>query len=168
MNSKKGLAPVVVVIIALIIVAAIGGYFIVKGGNSGAATTTHNAPEVANPPTPAANNNPNPTTITPAPTPPPTIPSGPNVKTFQMTAKQWGFTPSTITVKQGDLVKISITSLDVSHGISIPDYNIDREISQGNTVIFQFIADKKGTFPFKCSVLCGAGHSGMKGQLIVE
>lgn len=90
------------------------------------------------------------------------------IKEFTMTAKQWKFEPNTIEVNQGDLVRLSVTSLDVTHGLAIPDYGIDESLYPGQTVDIEFVADRKGTFPFACSVSCGVGHNGMGGKLVVN
>ena len=89
-------------------------------------------------------------------------------KTFTMTAQDFAFTPSEIRVKQGDRVVITITSTDVKHGFAIPDYGISEELNPGEDVVVDFIADKIGTFTFRCNVPCGAGHREMTGTLIVE
>jgi cytochrome c oxidase subunit II len=91
-----------------------------------------------------------------------------NVKEFTMKAVQWDFQPSVITVKEGDTVKISITSEDVTHGIRLSEYGISENLKPGKTTTIEFVADKKGTFSFFCSVPCGSGHRQMKGTLIVE
>lgn len=91
-----------------------------------------------------------------------------NVKEFDMTAKQWEFSPSTITVNQGDTVKLTIESIDVAHGFALPTFGVNEELVPGETVNIEFVADKKGTYTFFCSVQCGAGHSDMKGTLIVQ
>jgi len=91
-----------------------------------------------------------------------------NTREFTIEAKQWDFVPSTITVNQGDLVRIKIKSIDVSHGFALPDFNVDKLLNPDEEVIVEFIADKKGTFNFFCSVQCGLGHGGMRGQLIVR
>jgi len=90
------------------------------------------------------------------------------VKVFDMTARQWKFEPATIVVKKGDTVKLNITSVDVSHGFNLPDFGINKRLEPGTTSLITFVADKAGSFGFNCSVLCGAGHSGMTGQLIVQ
>lgn len=95
-------------------------------------------------------------------------PSVPTTKSFTITATQWAFSPDTITVKQGDTVRMRVTSLDVPHGILIPEYNINKVLNVNETVMFDFVADKKGTFTFRCSVQCGAGHPDMRGKLVVE
>ncbi len=89
-------------------------------------------------------------------------------KEFTIEAKQWEFIPSTLTVKQGDLVRLKITSTDVTHGFSLPEFNVNENLEPGRTVTVEFVADKKGTFSFACSVYCGAGHGSMVGQLVVQ
>lgn len=90
------------------------------------------------------------------------------VKEFTMTAKQWKFQPDTITVNRGDQVKLSITSVDVEHGIAMPDFGISSTLNPGQTTEIEFVADKSGTFSFFCSVFCGVGHGDMRGTLIVK
>ena len=94
--------------------------------------------------------------------------SSSSVKEFTMTAKQFEFAPSMITVKEGDTVKLHITSSDVTHGFSLPAFGVNAQLPAGETNDVQFVADKKGTYTFACSVICGSGHSGMKGTLVVE
>ncbi len=90
------------------------------------------------------------------------------VQSFTMTAKNWEFDPSTITVNKGDIVDITLTSADVDHGFFIPDLNVEQKVKAGETVNFRFVASKQGTFTFHCDVYCGAGHREMEGQLIVN
>lgn len=91
-----------------------------------------------------------------------------SIKEFEMTAKQWEFNPSTITVSQGDKVKLNINSIDVDHGFAISEFGVNETLSSGQTTTVEFTADKVGTYTFFCSVQCGAGHSNMQGQLEVE
>src|SRR3989344_6617446 len=90
------------------------------------------------------------------------------VKEFSIIAKDFEFTPSTITVNKGDTVKLNIKSEDTVHGISIPEFNVNKDIPAMEEVSVEFVADKSGNFPFKCSVYCGSGHREMKGTLIVN
>lgn len=87
---------------------------------------------------------------------------------IKMTAFQYDFEPNTIRVKEGDKVTLNITSTDVEHGFSISAYNINESLPPNEMVTITFVADKKGEFPFVCSVFCGTGHSEMRGTLIVE
>ena len=90
------------------------------------------------------------------------------VKRFTMTASKWEFEPSTITVNKGDKVIIEVTSIDVTHGFLLQEFNIEERLEPNKPVLIEFIADKTGTFTFKCNVPCGSGHSNMKGTLIVK
>lgn len=93
--------------------------------------------------------------------------SGGKTVEISVTAKQFEFTPSTITVKKGDHVKITITSEDVTHGFGITAFNVQTTESPGTPGVVEFDADKVGTFPFMCTNFCGSGHTGMKGNLVV-
>jgi cytochrome c oxidase subunit 2 len=90
------------------------------------------------------------------------------VKEFTMTAKRWAFDPGVITVKQGDKVRLKITSIDVTHGFALPDFDVKIDLVPNQEQTVEFTADKKGEFTFFCSVMCGAGHQDMKGKLVVE
>jgi len=87
--------------------------------------------------------------------------------TIAVIAKQWEFVPSTITVKKGQIVTLTITSTDVTHGFALPDFNINSTFEAGKTTTVTFTADKTGSFSFFCSVICGEGHRDMKGTLVV-
>lgn len=89
-------------------------------------------------------------------------------KEIAIQAKNWEFTPSVITVKQGDSVSLKITSIDVDHGFALPDFGVTANLKPGKTETVVFTADKKGEFTFFCNVFCGAGHKEMKGKLIVQ
>lgn len=82
------------------------------------------------------------------------------------------FTPNTIEVNQGDKVTIYITNIeqsrDESHGFAIDEYNINVVTEPGATKIVEFIAEKKGVFPFYCTVFCSALHEEMQGNLLVR
>jgi cytochrome c oxidase subunit 2 len=91
-----------------------------------------------------------------------------NVVEINMTAKQFEFDPSTITVKKGDKVKLTITSTDVVHGFGLSAYGIDERVEPGEEVEIEFTADKAGEFTYVCTVYCGTGHNTMSGKLIVE
>lgn len=89
---------------------------------------------------------------------------------FSITAKQFEFNPSQIIVKHGQKVTLHLMSLDVAHGFALPEFGIEEELLPKEPITVTFIADRKGNFPFVCSVICGAGHNhaSMVGNLIVE
>ncbi len=116
-------------------------------------------------PTPAPQPTPTPA---PTPEPEPTPAPKPVVKKFDLIAKQWAFEPSVIRVNQGDSVVLTIKSVDVDHGFGLSAFNVKVDLEPNETATVEFVADKKGTFTFFCSVFCGSGHGSMKGSLIVE
>ena len=93
--------------------------------------------------------------------------SGP-VTEIQMTAKKYDFDPSTVRVKVGEHVKLTITSTDHTHGFKLEALHIDQKLEKDKPATVEFTASQPGTFPFECSHFCGLGHKKMKGQLIVE
>ncbi len=82
-------------------------------------------------------------------------------------ARQFEFEPDRIVVKKGEKVRLEVTSEDVTHGMGIEAFNIDRKLEPGTAEIITFNADKVGEFHFHCSVYCGRGHSDMHGELII-
>ena len=90
------------------------------------------------------------------------------VKEFDITAKRWAYTPSTITVSEGDVVTLNIKSMDVTHGFSLFEFGVNERLTPGKTTTVEFVADKAGEYTFFCTVPCGSGHSNMNGKLIVE
>ena len=90
------------------------------------------------------------------------------VKEIEITAKNWEFDPSVITVNKGDKVRLRVKSLDVAHGISIPDFVVNLKVNSGEEATAEFVAGKTGTFDFRCNVYCGEGHGDMKGTLVVN
>ncbi len=90
------------------------------------------------------------------------------VQKIEMKASRFQFTPSTIRVKAGVPVQLSIVSTDGVHGLAIPGLNINERLDPGKQVVVNFTPAKAGRYPFLCSVLCGSGHADMKGELIVE
>ncbi len=90
------------------------------------------------------------------------------IKEFNITAKQFEFIPSEITVNQGDKVKLNITSVDAIYGFNLAAFGINITLEPNQMQTVEFIADKKGVFTFGCSLFCNSGHSAMKGNFIVK
>jgi cytochrome c oxidase subunit 2 len=86
-----------------------------------------------------------------------------------VTAERFSFTPSEIRVKTGTRLQIRLQSDDTDHGFRIPDTGIDVRIPKRNrgTTTVTFEATKPGRYPFQCSHVCGAGHSFMRGEIVV-
>lgn len=78
--------------------------------------------------------------------------------------------PRKITVPLGEQVRLYMRNVDtVSHGFALPDFGVAvPEIRAGVVEVVQFTADKKGTFPFMCTIWCSDRHMEMTGELVVE
>jgi cytochrome c oxidase subunit II len=93
---------------------------------------------------------------------------GGDVRTIDVTASRFKFEPATISVAQGDSVRLRLHSVDRSHAFAIKAFRVKTVIPKGGeTVTVEFVADQAGTFAFTCSEYCGTGHSEMKGKLVV-
>ena len=115
----------------------------------------------------------------------PTQTPAPQVKVIEMTAKKYEYSPSEIRVKKGSRVQLKIRAMDRTHGFKIalyPDGTAENgapglkfdpqqdswKLLENEERVIEFVAERAGSYPFKCSVFCGFGHKGMKGVLIVE
>lgn len=78
--------------------------------------------------------------------------------------------PSKLTVPLGQEVRILIRNVEtVSHGFALPEFGIAvNEIKAGEVAVVRFTPDKRGTFPFACTVWCSPRHMAMAGELVVE
>ncbi len=95
-----------------------------------------------------------------------------NTVDVYMTAIRSHFNPEHIKVRQGDRVRIYLTSLetirDGTHGLAIDKYNINVSLEPGESEVIEFVADQAGVYPFYCSEFCSALHLEMVGYLLVE
>lgn len=89
--------------------------------------------------------------------------------TVDMTAEQWSFNPSAITVRQGDTVTIRMVSRDVPHGFAVEGYPgvLTQFLSPDRVTTLRFTATREGRFVFFCNVFCGEGHPFHRGVLTV-
>lgn len=79
-----------------------------------------------------------------------------------------GWSPSTIPVKPGQLVRLRITSEDVVHSLYIPKLDIDSgPIYPGHWVRMEFKVEDQGELRFKCDIACGLLHAKMSAKLVV-
>jgi heme/copper-type cytochrome/quinol oxidase subunit 2 len=91
------------------------------------------------------------------------------VKTFEVVAARFTFTPDRFEVTRGDHVRLTVRSADGTHGLAIKKLKLDVEVPKGGkSVVLEFDADQSGSFPVTCSEYCGRGHSQMKGLLVVN
>jgi nitrous-oxide reductase len=91
---------------------------------------------------------------------------------IKMTAIRSHYVPDRVELQAGDEVTWHITnvdtSIDATHGFSIPAYNINLSLEPGETATVEFVADQTGTFPFYCTEFCSALHLEMAGYMLVQ
>jgi heme/copper-type cytochrome/quinol oxidase subunit 2 len=91
----------------------------------------------------------------------------PQERTFRIDSRQYAYSPYELRANTGDTVTIRLTSTDVVHGLYVDGYDVSVETDPGQTATLTFIADKPGSFRFRCNVTCGAMHPFMIGKLTV-
>jgi nitrite reductase (NO-forming) len=91
-------------------------------------------------------------------------PDGPKI---EVSAKEFGFTPSTLTMKAGQPTVVVLTNDgSIEHDLSVSDAGFKLAVPAGQTGQKVLTIPKPGTYPFHCSV---PGHegAGMKGTISV-
>ncbi|MEN9406837.1 MAG: hypothetical protein RLZZ455_53 [Candidatus Parcubacteria bacterium] len=90
-------------------------------------------------------------------------------KSFTIESTSFKFNPTTITVKKGDKVTITLNNKTGMHDWVVDEFEEARTkvLSAGQSDTITFVADKAGTYEFYCSV---GNHRqmGMVGKLIVQ
>ena len=97
----------------------------------------------------------------------PALSSPPQARTFEIDARQFAYSPSELKVNTGDTVTIQLVSADVVHGLYVDGYDVSVEADPGQSATLTFVADKPGSFRFRCNVTCGAMHPFMIGKITV-
>jgi len=97
----------------------------------------------------------------------PVQPFAPQERTFRIEAGQFAYSPSELKVNPGDTVNIQLVSTDVVHGLYVDGYDISIQADPGQTKTLIFVANKPGSFRFRCNITCGAMHPFMIGKLNV-
>jgi len=85
-----------------------------------------------------------------------------------VTADNFAFTPARIEVHEGDIVRITFHAVDIPHTFIIDGYRIAKRAGIGQTITFEFRADRTGTFPIYCNLTADERCKRMKGELVVK
>ena len=88
-------------------------------------------------------------------------------RTVRVEASQFSYSPSVITVNRGDTITIELVSTDVVHGLYVDGYGVSVQADPGQMKTLTFVANRSGSFRFRCNVTCGAMHPFMIGKLNV-
>lgn len=84
-----------------------------------------------------------------------------------ITAMKFTYSPARIMLKKGQPVILVLSSKDRLHGFHVPALKIRADVLSGREARVQILPDKVGRYAFQCDIFCGAGHSGMSGEIIV-
>ena len=87
---------------------------------------------------------------------------------FTVVGSHYAYQPPELRVNRNDLVKITFTADDIAHSFTIDDYRISKRAGAGQSVTFEFRADRAGTFTYYCNLSQDDGCKNMKGRLIVQ
>jgi heme/copper-type cytochrome/quinol oxidase subunit 2 len=86
---------------------------------------------------------------------------------FEVTAENFAFTPARLEVRQNDIVRVTFRAVDLPHSFTIDGYRIAKRAGVAQTIVFEFRADRAGTFPIYCSLTADDRCRRMKGELVV-
>ena len=64
-------------------------------------------------------------------------------------------------------VRVYMRAKDVIHSFFVPVLRLKQDIVPGREIIAWFEATKPGVYEIPCAELCGPGHSGMLGKLMI-
>jgi heme/copper-type cytochrome/quinol oxidase subunit 2 len=84
-----------------------------------------------------------------------------------VTANDFAFSPSRLEVRQGEIVQITFHAVDIPHTFIIDEYRIAKRAAIGQTISFEFRADRAGTFRIYCNLTTDDRCRRMKGELVV-
>lgn len=145
-------------IIIIVLVAIVGGYFLLRGGYQAPAPT----------PTPASTVAPEKTESSTEATPTTQAPTS-KITEISVVGTEFSFSPSNISVKAGEQVRITFRNNGrAPHNLILDGLGAGtKTITGGQTDIVEFTAPSSGTYTFFCSI---SGHraAGMEGSLQVE
>ena len=97
----------------------------------------------------------------------------------EVTGQQWvwtfrypdsGVTSNEMVVPVAKAIHVELTSPeeDVIHSFFLPHFRLKQDAMPGRRIPVWFEATQTGEFEIPCAELCGFGHSGMKGLLVVH
>lgn len=99
--------------------------------------------------------------------PAPSSLAAPSDRRLRVEASQFAFAPAILHANPGDRVTIEVVATDVEHGLFLDGFGLRLTAQPGQTARLTFVADRTGSFRFRCSVTCGALHPFMIGRLSV-
>ena len=87
---------------------------------------------------------------------------------IHIVGRKYSYSEPRIEVQENDLLKITFETTDIPHSFTVDEYRIAKRATPGHPAVFEFRADKAGTFRFYCNLTQDAGCKGMHGELVVK
>lgn len=88
--------------------------------------------------------------------------SYPNIETVDIISERYMFAPTLVRLKRGRMVRLTLKTVDVQHGIAVSDLKINLEAYPGRPAETIITPDKIGEYTTNCSLYCGENHNKMK------
>ena len=86
---------------------------------------------------------------------PPSLTGGPPIDSYQLY------------IPENESVDFALHSKDVIHAFYIPAFRLQEDVVPGITTHWRVTADRLGSYPVVCNLLCGVGHSLMRSTVHV-
>ena len=90
-----------------------------------------------------------------------------NEREVKIVAERYEYSPNTVVLKKGEPVILHLVSRDRLHGFNVNGLGMRADVMPGEEVRIRVVPDKVGSFPFKCDLYCGSGHTDMGGVIVV-
>lgn len=82
-------------------------------------------------------------------------------RVLEVHAHRFAFEPASITVHQGETIRLRLISDDVPHSLLIKELGINEAASKAHPGDLVFTANRAGDFEGRCGRFCGSGHGQM-------
>ena len=82
-------------------------------------------------------------------------------RVIEVHARRFAFEPASITVRQGETIRLQLVSDDVPHSLLVKDLGINEAATKSHPGDAVFTATKPGDFAGRCGRFCGSGHGRM-------
>lgn len=93
--------------------------------------------------------------------------SYPNIETVDIISERYMFAPTLVRLKKGRMVRLTLRTVDVQHGVAVSDLKINLEAYPGKPAETIIKPDKIGEYTTNCSLYCGESHNKMKITFVV-
>jgi cytochrome c oxidase subunit 2 len=93
--------------------------------------------------------------------------AAPEERVVTISAMKFDFVPDKVTLKRGEPVILELSSLDRTHGFTIPELGVRADIPESGSARVRVMPDHVGSFAFRCDLFCGSGHEEMEAVIEV-